>query len=61
MDKEVKMKLFEQMLELENLAELYCDGHTYDGRNYFEQCNGASKMLVVLGLSSEYIQWSYGK
>lgn len=45
------------MLELEHLAEKT----TYDHHNYNEQADGAFKMLEVLGLEREYINWSFGK
>ena len=57
MTKEMKMKLFEEMLRLEHLAER----RTYDGRDYCEQSEGAFKMLEILGLSTEYIWWAVGK
>lgn len=57
MTKEMKMKLFEEMLRLEHLAER----RTYDGNNYCEQSEGAFKMLEILGLSTEYIWWAVGK
>lgn len=57
MSEDIKIKMFEQMLELEHLA----GAPTYDGRDYFEQCEGAFKMLQIMGLGSEYINWSYGK
>ena len=44
MTKEMKMKLFEEMLRLEHLAER----RTYDGNNYCEQSEGAFKMLEIL-------------
>lgn len=56
MTEEMKTKLFEQMLELEHKT-----GKTYDNRDYFEQAEGAFKMLQILGLNKEYIEWSYGK
>ena len=57
MTNEMKIKLFEKMLELEHLGETT----TYDGRDYVEQSNGAWKMLVALGIEREYIHWSIGK
>ena len=51
---EMKVKLFEQMLELEHLSER----KTYDGHDYVEQSNGAYLMLKALGLDSEYIVWA---
>lgn len=57
MTQNTKAKLFEEMLRLETLA----GKKTYDGRNYFEQADGAFAMLEILGLDSEYIRWSEGK
>lgn len=57
MNKQIKLELFEKMLELEKLA----NEKTYDGRNYFEQSEGFYKSLVILGLNYEYIRWSVGK
>ena len=53
----MKEKLFNKLLELEHLAE----ANTFDGRNYYEEANGAFQMLCILGLAKEYIKWSYGK
>ncbi len=50
---EIKMALFETMKELEEVASV----PTYDGRNYFEQSEGAYKMLTALGINMEYIRW----
>lgn len=57
MTNEMKEKLFNKLLELEHLAE----ANTFDGRNYYEEANGAFQMLCILGLAKEYIKWSYGK
>lgn len=57
MSEEMKLKLFEKMLQLEHKSEKV----TYDHHNYFEQSNGAFAMLQVLGLDREYIRWSEGK
>jgi hypothetical protein len=57
MTEETKIKLFEKMLELEHLGEK----ETFDHHNYIEQSNGAYLMLEILGLGSEYINWSTGK
>ena len=57
MNEEMKMKLFNEMLYLETMA----NEKTYDGRNYFEQMEGAFKMLAILGIEDEYIRWSEGK
>lgn len=57
MNKEMKEKAFEKLLELEKMANT----KTYDGRDYFEQANGAYEMLRVLGLGVEYIRWSINK
>ena len=54
---ERKIEMFEKMLELEHLAEKA----TFDNRNYSEQADGAFQMLQIIGLSREYIKWSYGK
>ena len=54
---ETKIKLFEEALRLYHLAE----ETTYDGRDYFEQSEGAFKMLTIMGLDHEYIRWSVGK
>ena len=56
-NEEMKIKLFQKVLDLEHLAE----AHTFDGRNYCEQSEGAFAMLEVMGLGREYIRWSYGK
>jgi len=50
---EIKMALFETMKELREVASV----QTYDGRNYFEQSEGAYKMLTALGINKEYIRW----
>lgn len=57
MTEEMKMKLFNEMLKLETLANT----KTYDGHDYLEQLNGAYAMLELLGISTEYIRWSEGK
>lgn len=57
LSEEVKTRLFKQMLRLEKLGEVV----TYDGRDYVEQSEGAYLMLMILGISSEYIDWAYGK
>ena len=57
MTEEMKVKLFKEVLRLEHLAEKT----TYDGRDYYEQSEGAFKMLTIMGLGSEYIKWSVGK
>ena len=57
MRKEDKTALFEKAYELYKLASVT----TYDGRNYFEQSEGAYQMLKVLGLDKEYIKWSMGR
>lgn len=54
---EIKMALFETMKELEEVASV----PTYDGRNYFEQSEGAYKMLVTLGINKEYHKWEQSK
>lgn len=61
MSKKVKEDLFKKMLWLEHMSELYCDGKLYDKVDYFAEADGAFKMLEVLGLSSEYINWAIGK
>lgn len=53
----MKAKLFESMLELETMASK----KTYDNRDYFEQAEGAYKMLSILGIGAEYIRWSEKK
>ena len=45
------------MQELEDAAGM----PTYDNRNYFEQSEGAYKMLKVLELNHEYVQWSMNR
>ena len=50
---EIKMALFETMRELQKVA----NEPTYDGRNYYEQSEGAYKMLTALGINKEYIKW----
>lgn len=57
----MKIKLFEKVLEKEHKAERFCNGETYDGRNYSDQLTGAFEMLQILGLASEYTAWSEGK
>lgn len=57
MTEEIKIKLFENMLRLEHLRS----ERTYDNRDYFEQSDGAFQMLQIMGLSKEYIKWSFGK
>lgn len=57
MTNEIKMKLFERVLELEHLGEV----ETFDGRNYSEQTDGAFQMLQILGISKEYLDWAIGK
>lgn len=57
MTEEMKINLFELMLELTHLSET----QHYDHHDYFEQSNGAFKMLIVLGLDKEYINWSVKK
>lgn len=57
LSEEMKIKLFQKVLELEHLAEV----PTFDGRNYCEQSDGAFQMLEVMGLGREYIRWSYGR
>lgn len=57
MSKEEKIKLFNTVLDLTKLAQ----EPTYDKRNYFEQSEGAYKMLSALGIESEYIHWSIDK
>ena len=53
---EVKMALFNTMRELREVAQ----EPSYDGRNYFEQSEGAYKMLTALGINKEYIRWEQG-
>lgn len=57
MTKEQKIKCFEKTEELYELAS----GKTYDGRDYFEQSEGAYAILKVLGIDKEYIKWSHKK
>ena len=57
MTEEVKLKLFEEMLRLEHLSKI----KTHNSVDYYDQSQGAFKMLKVLGLDSEYIWWSIGK
>ena len=54
---EMKLKIFKTMLWLEHLAEI----ETYDGIDYAARAHGAAEIVNVLGLSGEYIRWSYGK
>lgn len=61
MTNEMKETLFKLMLELEHKSEAYCEGKTYDGRNYNEQACGAFYMIEALGLQSEYVNWAEGK
>ena len=57
MTKAEKEKLFSKMLQLEKLADM----KDIVKKDYFEQANGAYKMLGVLGLESEYYNWAIGK
>ena len=50
---EIKMALFETMKELSNVASQ----PVFDGRDYYEQSEGAYKMLTALGINQEYIKW----
>ena len=61
MTEEMKLKLFERMLNLEKLGETQTNGKLFDHANYIEKSNGAYEMLRILGLDREYIRWSYGK
>ena len=61
MTNEIKTALFEKMLELEHLSEKYCEGHTYDNRDYFAESNGFYEALEMLGIGREYLQWAVGK
>lgn len=54
MNSEIKLKLFEEMFKLEELAQ----SEVFDQRDYFEQSEGAYKMLKILGLDTEYRRWS---
>ena len=56
-DEKTKIALFKKMLYFECMGET----ETYGHRNYCEEGNGAFKMLEILGLDKEYIEWSYGK
>lgn len=53
MTEEMKLKMFQKVRELETLA----GKKTYDGRDYFEQTEGASAMLEIMGLLTEFIRW----
>lgn len=61
MTNEMKLQLFEKMLELEHKGELQSEGKLFDHVNYIAESNGAFQMLQILGISSEYIRWSEGK
>lgn len=50
-------EVFTTMLVLENKAS----ENLYDNRDYFEQAEGAFKILQSLGLSRDYINWAIGK
>ncbi len=52
MNDEMKLAVFEKMLDLEHLAE----SETFDGRDYAERANGAFEILAIIGLSNEYIR-----
>lgn len=54
---EKKIEMFTKCLEYETLSEK----RTYDNRDYFELSEGAFAIIDILGLGSEYINWSYGK
>lgn len=53
MTQEEKIKAFELVQELEVIKSRT----TYDGRDYFEQAEGAYKVLTALGINKEYIRW----
>lgn len=61
MTNKMKQELFKKMLEKEHLAERFCNGETFDGRNYSAESTGAFEMLQILGLAKEYTDWSCGK
>lgn len=54
---EKKIEMFTKCLEYETLS----NRRTYDNRDYFELSEGAFAIIDILGLGSEYINWSYGK
>ena len=57
MTEETKIRLFEVALNLEHLG----NENTYDGHDYASQAIGAFKMLMAIGLDTEYIKWANGK
>ena len=64
MTEELKLKMFEKVLEMEHLAERQQEGKIYgpdNARDWFSESEGAYKMLDILGLGREYIRWSVGK
>ncbi len=61
MKEEMKIKLFEKMLEIEHLSFKCYNPNEKDEHNYVEQSNGAFEMFKILGIDDEYIKWSDGK
>lgn len=57
MDEKTKIELFEQVLRFTKLSM----ETTYDYLDYYSMAEGAFRMLSVLGIDKEYIQWSIGK
>ena len=53
MTQEEKIKVFELVQKLEVISSR----PVYDGRDYFEQVEGAYKVLTELGINKEYIRW----
>ena len=54
---EKKIEMFTKCLEYETLFSI----KTYDNEDYYALSEGAFNIIDILGLGSEYINWSYGK
>lgn len=57
MSEDVKLKLFNEVFKLEQLAQN--DDELND--RYWAQSEGAFAILQILGLGAEYIRWSFSK
>lgn len=56
--KEMKQKLFDKLLWLEQMAQEQQAGKLYDHRDYYSESEGAYQMIELLGLGKEYMHWS---
>lgn len=63
MTEEIKIKLFEDMLNLEKMAELQSEGKLskFVHTNYNQKANGFYEALEIMGIGAEYVRWSEGK